>query len=240
MGMDLGLEGKTVLITGASRNMGMLAALAFARQGANLAICTSAKMDELNKVADEARALGAKVVAERCNITEAASVKEFVRKTHAALGRVDVAINAAGGRCENDFLNLTVEEWDKAFAVNVTGPMLVCQSVIPLMKERNWGRIINLSGLAAYLGTSPAQAMVKLAIVGLTRGLAREFGPYNITANCIAPGGGQNRKALRPDQPIRRQGKQSEFVSNMLYLASEEAGFITGQCHIEGGGFVMQ
>ncbi len=197
-------------------------------------------MDELNQVADEARALGVKVVAERCDITDATSVADFVRKTQQALGRVDVALNTAGNRLETRFMELTLDEWNKNIAVNLTGPMHICRNVIPLMMERRWGRIVNLSGLASYVATAPAKAMVKLAIVGMTRGLAREFGAYNITANCIAPGGGTNRVVVRPQQPIQRQGQREEFVSLMVYLASENAGFITGQCYIADGGTYFQ
>jgi len=103
--MDTGLQGKTVLITGASRNMGRLAAIAFAREGANLAICTSSKMTELNKVADEARALGAKVVAERCDVASEGDVSAFVEKAQKELGTVHVAINNAVNRgAEGTFL----------------------------------------------------------------------------------------------------------------------------------------
>lgn len=238
--MDTGLKGRTVLITGASQNMGRLAALTFAREGANLAICTSTKIKELNEVAEEARGLGAGVAAARCDVTDPASVADFVKIAHQQFGRLDVVVNTAGSRCETPFMELGLEEWNHTFAVNVTGPMLICRSVIPHMKVRKWGRIINLAGLASYLGTAPAKAMVKHAVVGLTRGLAREFGQYNITANCIAPGGGTNRKVVRPAQPIRRQGQREEFVSMMIYLASENAGFITGQCHIADGGTYFQ
>jgi 2-hydroxycyclohexanecarboxyl-CoA dehydrogenase len=111
------------------------------------------------------------------------------------------------------------------------------------MIERKWGRIINFSGIAPFLGTGPAKAMVKIGIVGLTRGLAREFAEYNITANCIGPGlfdverdAFQRDKPLPPTQPIRRPGKPAECASLMLYLASENAGFITGQCYLMNGG----
>jgi 3-oxoacyl-[acyl-carrier protein] reductase len=238
--VDTGLQGRTVLITGASQNMGKLAALTFAREGANLALCTSSKMKELNEVADEARAIGVKVVAEQCDITDATSVVNFVKKAQQALGRVDVAVNAAGNRCETRSMELTLDQWNQTIAVNLTGPMHICRSVIPLMMEKKWGRIINFSGLASYLGTAPAKGMVKHAIVGMTRGLAREFGRYNITANCIAPGGGTNRKIVRPEQPIQRQGQRHEFVSLVVYLASENAGFITGQSYIADGGTYFQ
>jgi 3-oxoacyl-[acyl-carrier protein] reductase len=246
--MDTGLKGKIVLITGASRNMGRLAALAFAKEGANLALCTSAKMKELNAVADEARALGVKVVAEQCDVAEPASVAAFVEKVRVQLGSVHVVLNNAvyrGG--EGAFLDDTDEAWERSFRVNLGGPRNVCKAVMPLMIKQRWGRIINMSGISPFLGVSTGKGMVKLGIVGLTRGLAREFAEHEITANCIGPGtieverdAFQKPKPLRPGQPIRRMGKPQEVVSLMLYLASEDAGFITGQCYLVNGGMYFQ
>lgn len=241
--MDTGLKGKTVLITGASRNMGRLAALAYAREGANLAICTSSKMAELAKVADELRALGAKVVAEKCDVADPAAVQRFVALTRDELGSIDVVLNNAVYRGEGSFLEQSDEAWMRNIEVNLTGPRNVCRAVLPVMIERKWGRIINFSGIAPFLGVGVAKAMAKLGIVGLTRGLAREFAEYNITANCIGPGtidverdAFQMQKGLRPMQPIRRLGKPEEVVSLMVYLGSEDAGFITGQCYLVNGG----
>ena len=247
--MDLGLKGRTVLVTGASRNMGKEVALAFAREGAKLAICTSSKLDELNGVAAELRALGAKVVAERCDVTVEADVQAFVAKAAGELGSVDVVVNTAGYRGESMLQELSVEEWNRCFAVNLTGPMLICRSAIPLMVERRWGRIINISGMAGFIGTYPAQAMVKLGIVGFTRSLARQYGAYNITANCLSPGGGvpggggirpevQAAGPARPAPVIGRKGQRAEFVACIVYLASEQAAFMTGQlAHMNGGSY---
>lgn len=242
--MDTGLKGKTVLITGASRNMGRLAALAFAKEGANLALNTSAKMKELNAVADEARAFGVKVVAEQCDVAEPASVQAFVDKVVARLGTVHVVLNNAvyrGG--EGKFLEDSDEAWERNFKVNIGGPRNVCKAVMPLMIAQRWGRIINISGISPFVGSSTGKGMAKLAIVGFTRGLAREFAEHEITANCIGPGtidverdAFQKAKPLRPQQPIRRLGKPQEVVSLMLYLASEDAGFITGQTYLVNGG----
>ena len=104
------------------------------------------------------------------------------------LGRIDVAVNLAGYRAERPLLEETFEAWSRNIAVNLTGPFNVCRHVLPLMVEQRWGRIINTSGIAPYLGAGAAKAMVKLGIVGFTRGLAVEFGRYNITANCFGPG----------------------------------------------------
>lgn len=245
--MDTGLKGKNVLITGASRNMGQLAALEFAREGANLAICTSTKMQALEEVAAQLRALGAKVVAVQCDVADPQAVARFVARAQSELGSVDVAINNAVHRAEADFLVEPDDVWHRNIAVNLTGPRNICRAVLPGMIERKWGRIINFSGIAPYLGHGAAKATVKLGIVGFTRGIAREFGPHNITANCIGPGtfgverdAFQRDKPLRPEQPIRRLGKPEEAASLMVYLASENAGFITGQCYLMNGGMYFQ
>ena len=245
--MDTGLKGRTVMVTGASRNMGRLAALEFAREGANLAICTSTRMQELHGVADEARALGVKVVAAQCDITDDNAVAAFVGQAHKELGRIDVAVNLAGYRAERPFLEETHEAWDRTIAVNLTGPFHVCRHVLPLMVKQQWGRIINTSGVAPYLGTGAAKAMVKLGIVGFTRGIAQEFGCHNITANCFAPGqiarpaeASVKEKTTRAGQAMQRKGTPEEAVSLIIYLASEGAGCITGQSYLVNGGAYYQ
>lgn len=246
--MDTGLKGKTVLITGASRNMGRVAAIAFAREGANLALCTSTKMKELNDVADEARALGAKVMAQRCDVASEGDVSNFIAKARDELGTVHVAINNAVNRgAEGSFLEESYEAWVTNFEVNLTGPRNVCRHVLPMMKEQRWGRIINLSGTSPFLGGSVSKGMAKVGIIGFTRGIAREFAAHEITANCIGPGtidverdDFQKPKGLKAGQPIRRLGKPEEIVSMMVYLSSANAGFITGQCYLVNGGMYFQ
>ena len=246
--MDTGIKGRTALIAGASRNMGRYSALALAKEGVNLAICTSSRMKELNDVAEAARKLGVRVLAERCDITDDASVAAFVKKAHNEFGSVDIVVNVAGYRGESPLLEVSFEEWNRNIAVNLTGPFHVCRNVIPLMKERRWGRIINFSGIAPYLGAYPAKAMVKLGIVGLTRGIAREFAEFGITANCIGAGTigrgesdpTESVKDLRPSQPIRRKGRPEEVTALVVHLASENSGFITGQCYLVNGGMYMQ
>ncbi|MBI3042128.1 MAG: SDR family oxidoreductase [Betaproteobacteria bacterium] len=246
--METGLKGKTALVAGASRNMGRYAALALAAEGANLAICTSSRMKELNEVAEAARKLGVKVLADKCDITDNAAVEAFVRKARGEFGGVDIAVNVAGFRNESPFLEGSFEEWMRNIEVNLNGPYHVCRHVIPLMMARRWGRIINFSGIAPYLGYGAAKAMVKLGIVGFTRGLAREFADHGITANCIGAGAigrgerdeSESVKELRPGQPIRRKGRPDEVTSLLVHLASENAGYITGQCCLVNGGMYMQ
>jgi 3-oxoacyl-[acyl-carrier protein] reductase len=242
--MDTGLKGKTVLITGASRNIGRIAALAFAREGANLAICTSSKIEQLREVEREARTAGAKVFAAQCDVSETAAVEKFVGAACAEFGAIDVAVNNAVYRAEGGgFLEQRFEKWMRNIEVNLNGPYHVCRNVLPGMMEKRWGRIINFSGIAPFLGHGVAKATVKSGIIGFTRGLAREFASDNITANCIGPGtieverdAFQNSKGLRPTQPVRRLGKPAEIAELCVYLASEHAAFITGQCYLVNGG----
>jgi len=244
--METGLKGKTVLITGASRNIGRVTALSFAREGANLVLCTSSKMDALLETADAARAIGAEVIAERCDVANGAQVAMLVDAARKKFGGVDVAINNAVYRAEGGgkgFLDQPLEMWQRNIEVNLDGPYNVCRNVLPLMKERGWGRIVNFSGVAPFLGHGVAKSTVKSGIVGFTRGLATEFAAFGITANCIGPGtidverdAFQGSKPIRDEQPVRRMGKPEEIAGLALYLASEQAGFITGQCYLVNGG----
>lgn len=244
--MDTGLKGKTVLITGASRNVGRVAAASFAREGANLALCTSTKMEGLEETARLARALGAEVLTQKCDITDPAQVASFVEAARQKFGGVDVAVNNAVYRAEakgKGFLEQSFEMWQRNIEVNINGPYHICRNVLPLMKKKGWGRIVNFSGIAPFLGQGAAKAMVKVGIIGFTRGLATEFAPFGITANCIGPGTiateretSLPEKELRDSQPVRRHGKPEEIAELAVYLASEQAAFITGQCYLVNGG----
>lgn len=248
--MDTGLKGKTVLITGASRNVGRLAADYFAREGANLVICTSSKMQGLEETADMVRKRGCGVVAVQCDVTDASQVEKMVEAGVKQFGGIDVAVNNAVYRSDvkgAGFLEQPHEIWQRNIDVNLNGPYHICRAVIPHMKKKGWGRIVNFSGIAPFRGEGAAKAMVKIGIVGFTRGLATEFAPHGITANCIGPGtiDTERETHLRPkqlhaEQPMRRLGKPEEIAELAVYLASEQAGFITGQCYLVNGGLYYQ
>ena len=244
--METGLKGKTVLITGVSCNVVRDAAVAFAREGANLALCTSSKMEGLEETARLARAQGAEVLTHQCDVSDRAGVAGFVEAARKKFGGVDVAVNNAVYRTDTKdqgFLEQTFESWQRNIEVNITGPYHICRNVLPLMKARGWGRIVNFSGIAPFLGHGAPKAMAKVAIVGFTRGLATEFAPFGITANCIGPGTiGTERethlteKKLHDVQPVRRLGNSGEVAELAVYLSSEQAAFITGQCYLINGG----
>lgn len=244
--MDTGLKGKTVLITGASRNVGQLAADYFAREGANLVICTSSKMQGLETTAAMVRKRGADVVAVQCDVTDGAQVEKMVDAGVKKFGGIDVVVNNAVYRSDvkdKGFLEQPYEIWQRNIDVNLNGPYHVCRAAIPYMKKKGWGRIVNFSGIAPFRGEGAAKALVKIGIVGFTRGLATEFAPHGITANCIGPGTIDTErethlreKKLHAEQPIRRLGRPEEIAELSVYLASEQAGFITGQCYLVNGG----
>jgi 3-oxoacyl-[acyl-carrier protein] reductase len=227
--------------------MGRRAATMFAEEGCNVAICTSRNEKGLNETAEDATRHGAKVFAGICDITDQDAVATFVKKVHSEFGGVDVVVNCATFRLEEDLLSESNDQWLKNIAVNLHGPYFLCKEAVPHMIERRWGRIINFSGISSYLGSYPGKSMVKLGIVGFTRGLAKKYGQYNITANCIGAGyievdreESQSEKGVYPHQPIRRGGTLDEVASLVVFMASENAGYITGQCYMINGGAYMQ
>ena len=245
--MDTGLEGRTVLITGASRNIGQRTAVLFAREGANLAICTRRSMERLEQTATDVERAGASVLTGLCDVADGDAVASFVKSTCEKFGAVDVVVNNAVYRAEGSLLDETEEAWKRNIEVNLNGPYHICKNAVPHMIQRKWGRIINFAGIAPYLGTFPGKSMVKLGIVGFTRGLAKQFGEHNITANCVGPGRidverdvHQTKKDFHKHQLIRRSGKPDEVASLVVYLASEMAGYITGQCYLVNGGAYLQ
>ena len=244
--MDTGLKGKVVLITGATRNHGRASALAFAREGADLLLCTRQSMDLLEETAHLASQEGVRVVTRQCDVTDEEQVDSLVRDGIAEFGHIDVLVNNAAWRARGELLSITNEAWDAALAVNLHAPFLTCKAVIPGMMQRRWGRIINYSGIAPFRGAS-GQGTLKMACEGMTRAIAREYGKYNITANCIGPGSievartpgqgihsGEGSTTL--DIPVPRQGTVEECSATVVFLASEQASYITGQTYLVNGG----
>jgi NAD(P)-dependent dehydrogenase (short-subunit alcohol dehydrogenase family) len=243
--METGLAGKVVLITGATRNHGRASALAFAAEGAHLLLCTRQSMELLEETAHLAAPCGVRVLTHQCDVTDETQVKTFVQKSLSEFGRIDVVVNNAGWRARGDLLRISTENWLATLAVNLHAPFLMSQAVLPSMVQHRWGRIINYSGISPFRGATGGTA--KMAVAGLTRAIAREYGPYNITANLIGPGsiavvrtpgqeipGGEGTgiEAI----PIPRQGTVDECTATVVFLASEQASYITGQTYLVNGG----
>ena len=244
--MDTGLKDKVVLITGATRNHGRASALAFAEEGANLLLCTRQSMDLLEETAGMAGQSGVRVVTGQCDVSSEADVEAFVNMGLSEFGRIDVLVNNAVWRVRESLMELDDEKWEAALAVNVDALFLTSRAVLPGMVKNQWGRIINYSGIAPFRGVV-GQGTLKMAVEGFTRALAKDYGKYNITANCVGPGSIQvvrtpgqesspNERTTSLDIPIPRQGTVEECSALAVFLASAQASYITGQAYLVNGG----
>jgi NAD(P)-dependent dehydrogenase (short-subunit alcohol dehydrogenase family) len=242
--VESNLQGKTVLVTEATRNFGHVTAQALAREGANLFLSTLDHDEQLESIRRDVSELGAKVATGRYDISDEAQAQAMVERCIAEFGRLEVVVNNALFPVPTQSLEaLTFEQWKRKIEVETTGPFYLFKHVLPRMIEQRWGRIINYTGLDAFKGEDVLAGATELGIVGLTRGIAREYGKHQITANCIGAGGietedAEGRHAFPPGQrdPIPRWGRPEEIAFLTVSLCSEEAGYVTGQCLLANGG----
>jgi NAD(P)-dependent dehydrogenase (short-subunit alcohol dehydrogenase family) len=242
--VETNLEGKTVLITEAARNFGRPTALAFAQEGANLALATAENEEALAAIAEEAAKLGVKVTTGRWDIADEDQVRELVQKNLQEFGHLEVLVNNPSFPLSAHSLeDISFDLWQHKLKVEVTGTTYVCKQVLPGMIQQQWGRVINYIGLAAFQGTSPPASATELGLVGLARGIARDYGKHNITANCIGPGGVETAEELGlllfppgNGDPLPRWGRPEEVSFLAVCLASERSGYVTGQCLLANGG----
>jgi len=242
---------KVVIITGAGQGIGRAFAHAFAREGARIVI---AEINEANAraVAKEITEGGLEAVAITTDVSDEGSVDKMVKATVEKYGHIDVLVNNAGIMATikmKPFWEISVEEWDKLMAVNVRGIFLCCKAVVPIMKAQEKGKMINMSSDTVLMGRPYYLHYVtsKAGVIGLTRALAREVGDWNINVNAIMPGAVETeipRESVTPEQLkamiaqrcIKRRETPQDLVGTVMFLASDEAGFITGQIiHVDGG-----
>ena len=240
------LTGKVALVTGSGRNIGRATALELAQRGADVVTNARSNRAEAESVADEARALGVRAIATIADVGDQAQVYGMAEAAIAEFGRVDILVNNAGMRAATPFTQMTVEDWRAVNAVNMDGPFFACQAIVPGMIERGWGRIINVSGLNAFIGRAEWAHVCagKMGALGMTRALAVELAPHGILVNHIVPGAfdtsvaqGQSAPAAQPAGiPVGRLGLPEEIAHTVAFLASEGAAYITGQTiHVNGG-----
>jgi 3-oxoacyl-[acyl-carrier protein] reductase len=240
------LSGKTALVTGATGGIGGAIARALHKQGATVGI-SSRQADKLEVIAKE---LGDRVHVLPCDLADRAAVARLIDEAVAKLSRLDILVNNAGLTRDNLFMVMKDEQWDEVIAVNLTSTFMLCRAAARAMLRArpNFGRIINIASISGVFG-NPGQgnyAASKAGMIGMTKSLAREVAARSITANCIAPGfiTTPMTQALNEKQteeiakmiPAQRFGMPEEVAAGVVYLASEEAGYITGQTlHINGG-----
>lgn len=239
------LASRVALVTGSSRGIGRAIALALAEAGANVAINYRHRAAEAGAVAASLRAIGRPCLCVQADVSSAAGVEHLVRATEASLGPVEILVNNAGIARPQPVEEISLSDWDELIAVNLTSCFLVTQAVLPAMRARRWGRIINLSSVAAQLGgvIGPHYAASKAGIHGLTHFYARRFASEGITANIIAPALVEtemvtsNPNANPSLIPVGRFGAPDEVSAVAVMLARN--GYITGQTINVNGGWYM-
>jgi len=237
------LSGRTALVTGASRGIGRAIALALAAEGAEIAVNYRAAADKAEAVAAAIRATGRRAVAIQADVSDAAQVDQLLDRTRHELGDVDVLVNNAGITRPQPFDEITERDWDDLMTINLKSCFLVTRAALPAMRARQWGRIINLSSIAAQVGgvVGPHYAASKAGILGMTRFYARRLAGEGITVNAIAPAlidtemVTSNPNATADLIPVGRFGAVDEVARVAVMLASNA--YITGQTISVNGGW---
>ena len=243
---DRPLAGKAAVVTGASRRIGRAVALGLAQAGADVLVHARQARDEVEAVAEEIRALGARAAVALGDVTDETAVRAIFATAQDAFGGVDILVNNAAIRGEKPFLDMTLEEWRETNGVILDGAFLCSREALRSMVERGGGTIVNLGGVSAHVGARQRAhvATGKAGLVGLTKALAQEFADRNVTVNCVAPGkiGGKRSatSGASPEMGIRpilgREGEIEEAAYMILSLCMPEARFMTGQTvHVSGG-----
>ncbi len=238
------LTGKTALITGASGGIGGAIAKALKAQGAKV-VLSGTRREKLLALAGE---LGLEGGVFPCDLKDREAVSRLIGEVEAAAGDLHILINNAGITRDNLFMRMKDEEWDEVIAVNLTATFCLCRAALRGMMRRRYGRIVNISSISGVFG-NPGQgnyAASKAGMIGMTKSLAREVAARGITANCIAPGfietpmtGELNQRqveAIAAAIPSGTFGKPEDIAAAVVYLASDEARYVTGETlHVNGG-----
>lgn len=238
---------KTVLITGGSRGIGKAMVYEFAKAGYNVLLNFNKSENIANDIARElpnVKVYGA-------NVADQDAVIRMVEYTNQVFGGIDVLINNAGVSCTGLFQDLSLDEWNRLMAVNLTGPYNLCKAVLPQMIAKKEGKIINISSVWGITGASMevAYSASKAGVIGLTKALAKEVGPSNIKVNCIAPGiimtdmisdySMDELNAITDEIPLGKIGSTEDIAKSALFLASDDANYMTGQIISPNGGWVI-
>jgi len=248
---DLGLKGRVALVTGASRNIGRSIALAFADAGASVAIVARADREAAEAVAREVEAKGVAATVLLGDVGQEEDVSRLVTQAVEKLGRLDILVNNAAIRREAPVTSLSFADWKDVFGVTLDGAFLMSRAAIPHLKAGGQGAIINIGGLTAYTGAINRVHVVaaKAGLDGFTKALAHELGAEGVTVNLVSPGMIEtNRQHTMVGDPahhkttrtlVGRRGTPEEVAAAVLYLASAQARFTTGQTlHVNGGAFL--
>jgi len=244
---------KVAIVTGAAQGVGEAIARRLAQEQAAVGIL-DIQADKAKAVASDIGLTSRKAMAVEMDITDSNSVKQAVKEVEQSWGRIDVLVNNAGWDKLMLFMDLPEELWDRIIAINLRGPITVTRAVLDGMKERNYGRIVNIGSDAGRVGSTgeSVYSACKGGMIAFTKTLARELVRYNILVNCICPGPAETPllasmaeanpnliDALKKAIPMRRLAKPEDIAAAVAFIASDEAGYITGQTLSVSGGLTM-
>ena len=244
------LSKKIAVITGASRGIGKAMAETYAQADAHV-ICVSRNEDALNGVADLIRSNGGSASVAACNVSELENFQKLIKDTADNYGSVDILVNNAGITRDTLIMRMSEDDWDTVIDINLKGAFNGIKAVTRTMMKQKSGRIINISSVVGLTGNAGQvnYAASKAGLIGLTKSAAKEIGSRGITVNCIAPGyiatdmtdqlDDQAKDLLISQIPLGRIGSPDDIAATALFLASDEAGYITGQTFTVDGGMVM-
>ncbi len=250
-GKTLRLRNKVAVITGSSLGIGSAIALAFAQEGAAVAVDYRSHPDEAKEIVDKVEGSGGRAISVRADVSSPEDVKNLIQSAVEAFGRLDVMVNNAGIEEKMAFLDTPLDVWSKAIAVNLTGAWLGCQEAArQMVSQGGAGRIINVSSVHEDLPmpTNAPYCAAKGGLRMLMRTIAVELAPHNITVNNIAPGAvdtpmdaplkedANEMQKLLSEIPLRRMGKPEEVAALAVYLASDDAAYVTGSTFVIDGG----
>ncbi|MDI6762593.1 MAG: 3-oxoacyl-ACP reductase family protein [Thermodesulfobacteriota bacterium] len=245
------LKNRVAIVTGGARGIGKAIALTFVREGAKVALVDFDK-DGAITLKNEIEQSGGKAVAISCDISKSSEVKAMVDQVKKAFGRIDILVNNAGIIRRGTIETVTEEDWDRVIEVNLKGTFLCSKAVVETMKEQRCGKIVNVSSIAGKMGditSAPGYGPSKAGIDALTKTLARQLASYGINVNGVSPHAietemsaqwsEERRKEIIASIPLGRLGKPEDVAEAVLFLASDEASFITGEILDVNGGALM-
>ncbi len=259
--MDLELKGRVAAVAAASKGLGRAIAERLAREGASVAICARSP-DALERTAQEIQGrTGAEVLAVPADVATPEGPKRFIARTVERFGRLDVLVTNAGGPPPGNFFDVSDAQWEAAFQLTVMSAVRLCREAVPHMQKQKWGRIVHITSVSVKqpLDTLLLSNALRLAVIGLSKHLARELAPHNITVNAVCPGPiaterleqliqaqaqmkgvgvEEARAAWTREIPMGRLGQPQELADVVAFLASERASFLTGVALQVDGGMV--
>ena len=245
-----GLEGRVALVTGASQGIGRACALVMAGSGAKVALCAR-NQEKLEQLASEISAAGGEAAVFKLDVAREDEIKATAKAVIARFGKVDILVNNAGITRDQLVMRMKRADWDDVLSTNLTGPYLLTQAVISSMLKQRWGRIINITSIFGQIGqTGQANySSSKAGLIGLTMSVAREVGSRNITVNAVSPGFIETamtevlptelKENILKNIPLGRAGSDMDVAHAVRFLASEEAGYVTGHVLNVNGGILM-